>query len=356
AERSEAFRQLLAVADKENSEAWFQLGNCFEHGWGTEPNVAKATDWYRRAVERKHAGAVVRLAHLKLQGDDAAAREAIDLLIVASNQGIGEASWILGWAHEYRVLEGERSTFHSKKPLVAKTWLLRLTDVDVPISRLGFARQWGMWNSRGPTVPEALAWYKKGELSGNSNSRVTLLFDRYEDQVQRYAEPAVMEEVNDIVDHAEPRIGGALASWYHYCSSIIQKPEFAESIWKKSLPGLEKLAETEDEEALKLLQFYHFRVREDSVSYESKIVSVIRRKAELGDPAAQYDLGWRYEHSTKDLNAAEKWYRLAAAQNIPAAQVALAILLEAKNTEQSIAEAKQLNESAREQQLIGPGE
>jgi len=41
------------------------------------------------------------------------------------------------------------------------------------------------------------------------------------------------------------------------------------------------------------------------------------RKAEAGDPKAQFDLGWCYDQGTeiaKDLNEAVKWYTKAAEQ------------------------------------------
>ena len=49
-------------------EASNQVGEIYERGLGTEPDPAKAADWYRRAAEAGHARAQVNLAHLYERG------------------------------------------------------------------------------------------------------------------------------------------------------------------------------------------------------------------------------------------------------------------------------------------------
>ena len=49
----------------------------------------------------------------------------------------------------------------------------------------------------------------------------------------------------------------------------------------------------------------------------SRAAALFRRAAEEGNPLAQYDLGYCYEHGigvTVDLSEAIRWYKLSAAQ------------------------------------------
>jgi uncharacterized protein len=60
-------------------------------------------------------------------------------------------------------------------------------------------------------------------------------------------------------------------------------------------------------------------------------VALLQRIAASGNPVAQYMLGWAYEKgtgTTKDTALAAKWYRKAADQDAPWAQVALSKMYE----------------------------
>lgn len=72
--RSNAYRDILELANKQNSDAMFQIARCLNHGIGVEPNRDKADHWLRLAAVTQPASKVacytLGLQHLMKQRPD----------------------------------------------------------------------------------------------------------------------------------------------------------------------------------------------------------------------------------------------------------------------------------------------
>ena len=64
-----AFPLFQAAAKHHHIEATYRTALCYEHGWGTRVDAAKAAQFYRKAASGRHPGAMLRLATAYLFGD-----------------------------------------------------------------------------------------------------------------------------------------------------------------------------------------------------------------------------------------------------------------------------------------------
>ncbi len=89
----------LQKAENGDRDAQYNLGLCFEKGYGVVPNVQKAYDWYRKAADQGHAEARYRVAY-GYENDFLPRKdqtnEAFRLNILAANQGNLEAQFSAG--------------------------------------------------------------------------------------------------------------------------------------------------------------------------------------------------------------------------------------------------------------------
>lgn len=64
-----AFPLFLAASKHGHAEAGYRAALCYEFGWGTTKNYAKAVQFYRNSASKNHPGAATRLGLACLRGD-----------------------------------------------------------------------------------------------------------------------------------------------------------------------------------------------------------------------------------------------------------------------------------------------
>ncbi|XP_060109791.1 death ligand signal enhancer [Heteronotia binoei] len=96
-----AFHLFKLAADQNYSKAQLNVGLCYEHGRGTEKDMAKAALYYQRAAHQGHPMAQYRYAKWLLRSwpkveEDSHVQEAVDLLDQAAAAGLTQAQVYLG--------------------------------------------------------------------------------------------------------------------------------------------------------------------------------------------------------------------------------------------------------------------
>ena len=92
---------LRPLAEKGNARAQNMLGVMYGLGWGVAPDVAQATNWYRKAAMQGYANAQYTLGVMYAEGrgvpkDDA---QAMEWYRKAAKQGHTDAQWNLGFMY-----------------------------------------------------------------------------------------------------------------------------------------------------------------------------------------------------------------------------------------------------------------
>ncbi|KAI9835757.1 MAG: hypothetical protein M1819_001936 [Sarea resinae] len=64
-----AFGLFVAASKHGHAEAGYRTAICYEYGWGSRKDPAKAVQFYRQAASKNHPGAMMRLAKACLTGD-----------------------------------------------------------------------------------------------------------------------------------------------------------------------------------------------------------------------------------------------------------------------------------------------
>ncbi|XP_028816328.1 death ligand signal enhancer [Denticeps clupeoides] len=112
-----AFSCFLSSAQHHYSKAQFNVGVCFEKGWGVQKDLKKALQFYRQAADAGHTQAQYRCAKLLLSSRGQQSAEdpgaAIALLQRAAAAGLTEAQRHLGVVYSREpVRDGEKSAHY----------------------------------------------------------------------------------------------------------------------------------------------------------------------------------------------------------------------------------------------------
>ena len=86
-----AIELYLELAEKGNAEAQCELGDMYQHGWGTLRDESKTTEWYKKAADQEYPRGQYKLArHLKNDPE-----KELALLMKAAEHGYKEAQGML---------------------------------------------------------------------------------------------------------------------------------------------------------------------------------------------------------------------------------------------------------------------
>ncbi|MBI1422480.1 MAG: hypothetical protein GC149_03365 [Gammaproteobacteria bacterium] len=98
----ERYQSQLKLAQGGNADAMYEVARMYERGRGTEPSMAKAIDWYERAMSKGQNNARAHLGVLYFEGEGVKrdVKKAIDLLSPAANAGNPTAQYYLGYIYE----------------------------------------------------------------------------------------------------------------------------------------------------------------------------------------------------------------------------------------------------------------
>ncbi|XP_077165733.1 death ligand signal enhancer [Paroedura picta] len=128
-----AFHLFKLAADQNYSKAQFNVGLCYEHGRGTEKDMAKAVLYYQRAARQGHPMAQYRYAKWLLRSwpqmeEDSSVQEAVDLLSQASAAGLTQAQVYLGRLSLKGLMAGRRTALrYSHKTAKSEDSLSKLS-------------------------------------------------------------------------------------------------------------------------------------------------------------------------------------------------------------------------------------
>ena len=94
-----------AAAETGISEAQYQLGRCYENGWGVEQDFTIALKWYGKATRQNYAEAQNALAQCYAYGIGVTQDygEAIQLYRQAAEQGVASSQYVMGLSYDFGI-------------------------------------------------------------------------------------------------------------------------------------------------------------------------------------------------------------------------------------------------------------
>lgn len=94
----DAFMSLMKMAESGFAKAQCAVGEYYEDGWGTEKNLEKAFEWYKRSADQQYSWGQYRLGLFYYYGDETNknVKQALELFAKAANAGEVEAQAMLG--------------------------------------------------------------------------------------------------------------------------------------------------------------------------------------------------------------------------------------------------------------------
>ena len=94
----EAVKYFRKAAERGHADAQYQLGMCYEFGFGVEKDLSEAVKWFRKAAERGHADAQYQLGMCYDcgRGVKKDLNEAVKWFRKAAAQGNVDAQWCVG--------------------------------------------------------------------------------------------------------------------------------------------------------------------------------------------------------------------------------------------------------------------
>ncbi|MBA2435534.1 MAG: sel1 repeat family protein [Chthoniobacterales bacterium] len=118
----DCFSRLIALAETRDSEIWMALGDAYSKGWGIDKNREKAAQWFKRAADEGHVGAMVRLGMILQHPETPESHgQAIEWYRRAAGEGDPSGMVHLGFAYR----EGRGVAEDSAE---AVRWFLRAVD------------------------------------------------------------------------------------------------------------------------------------------------------------------------------------------------------------------------------------
>jgi TPR repeat protein len=165
----EAVKWYFKAAEQNYAEAQYNLGGCYEDGIGVDTNLYEATKWYRSAAELGYAKAQFNLGNCYSLGDlvPKDITNAIKWYRKAADQGYAEAQYWLG--ESYSNGDGVPKDYAE-----AAKWLQKAAEQDYGLAQ----SELGIDFIGGRGVPqdyaEAAKWLRKAAEQGEPNAYFTL--------------------------------------------------------------------------------------------------------------------------------------------------------------------------------------
>jgi hypothetical protein len=96
------FKKALPKAESGNVDAQYDVGEMYEKGKGTDKNLSKAFEWYKKAAEQGDVKAAYRVgvAYLKGKGVNKNSDKAHKYLKQSANKGYARAQYYMGMLYE----------------------------------------------------------------------------------------------------------------------------------------------------------------------------------------------------------------------------------------------------------------
>uniref|UniRef100_A0A452GJX2 DAP3 binding cell death enhancer 1 n=1 Tax=Gopherus agassizii TaxID=38772 RepID=A0A452GJX2_9SAUR len=161
-----AYSCFKLAADRGYSKAQFNVGLCYEHGRGTEKDLAKAALYYHRAASNGHPMAQYRYARFLLRhglkAEGANVQKAVTLLEQAAAAGLVEAQAYLGVLY----MKGLQS---AKQRALKYLWLAAKNGDSQSRYHVGVCYEKGLGVQQ--NFAEAMEHYQRSAAAGNRHAQ-----------------------------------------------------------------------------------------------------------------------------------------------------------------------------------------
>ena len=334
-------QQYQLAALQGDASAQMQLGFFYEMGYGTEPDMALAANWYRKAAEQDNASAQYSLGELYYRGEgvDRDPAEAVRWFRKAAAQGNRNAQSYLAEAYF-------AGTGVPQDDAKSARWAERAAEQGDTKSQ--FLIGWMYEQGRGVAQDEVAAarWYRKAAENGNTDAMCNLAVLYSSGRGVLQDEKAALEWFRKAADQDHPTAQYALGMYYSSAGADTD-PKAAFRYYQKAAEGghanamvrlgaayengtgvgqdyakarawYEKAMEAGDVEGQYCLGITYYLGHGVPQDYMHAL-SYIQAAAESGLSAAQAQLGYMYQAgealSDPDPAKAVEWFRKAADQN-----------------------------------------
>ena len=167
---AEAVKWFRKAAERGHADAQIRLGECYYYGWGTSLDRIEAAKWFRKAAERGHADAQYKLGdcYANGQGVSQDRAEAAKWLRRAAEQGNASAQYDLAFYY-YNGWEVSKDYAEA-----AKWWRKAAEqgdgDAQVLLGRCYYEGGYGLSKD----YAEAVKWYRKAAEQGYTGAKEAL--------------------------------------------------------------------------------------------------------------------------------------------------------------------------------------
>jgi TPR repeat protein len=328
------------AAERNDAEAQFKLGWCYERGQGVAKDEVEAVKWYRKAAEQNQAAAQYNLGGCYYEGRGVAKdeQEAVKWWRKAAEQNYSQAQYILGLCY----YEGQGAT---KDYVEAVNWYRKAAAQNQAEAQnnLGACCERGEGVAQDPVA--AVEWYRKAAAQNLAEAQFSLglcyahAHGVTKDDVEAVKWYRKAAEQNDA--GAQNNLGLCYATGQGVAKDYVE----AVNWYRKDA------AQNQAEAQTSLGRCYHEGqgVAKDYV----EAVRWYRKAAEQNYGAAQYNLGFCYASGAgvaKDYEEAYKWWLLAARQGVEDAKRGVT-KLRGRMSQEQIAEGRKLAQDFKPREM-----
>ena len=301
---AEAAEAYLKAAEAGNARAQDVVGTLYAIGRGVERDMAKAETWWKRAAEQKNAVAAFNLYRLYGESNP---NEALAWLTKSAEWGDITAQMTLS-VHYYRGEGVERSLEKCVQ------WMRRAAEQGDPTAQINLAECLERGEGCPVNFEEAAAWYRKAADQGNAEAQnfVGVYYSRGTGLPKDDA-----EAFGWFLKSAEQ---GYVDAQWNLAACYADGRGTAKNSAEK-LRWLEKAAARKHPRAQEALGTC-LLIGEETKQDLGRAYSLLSAAADHGSATAQTKMGMLCEKLNNPAEA-KNWYRQAAAQGEPTAQVAL---------------------------------
>lgn len=301
------------AAEQGNAESQYHLGYCYANGEGVEENQAKAAEWYKKAAEKGIANAQCNLAYRYIEGNGVPKdlNQAQSWYRKAAEQGDAQGQTELGLCYE----NGEGV---EKDLAKAIEWYRKAAEQNYARAQsyLGSCYREGKGVKK--DSKQAFEWYLKAAEQDYAGAQCWL-------GVCYHKGEGVEKNLAKAVEWYRKAAENGSSEAQYDLGKCYENGEGVKKDYKQAIQLYQKAAEQGFAPAQCSLGFLYYTGLYVKKDYK-QAYEWWRKAAEQGDDTSQYNMGCCYENGegvSKDLNKAIEWYQKAARQGYKDAQTAL---------------------------------
>ena len=305
--------EMFAVLDG-SIEELLQLGKKYLEGQGSQKDIRKGLECYKKAAEKGSLEAQLALGDRYRQGTEVEKdeQEAFRWYWQAAGQGNGDAQFWLGDAYDYG--KGVKQDYEE-----ALKWYRKAAAQGNAAAQFNIG--WLYHHGQGVTVDyqEAMKWYKKAAAQGDDAAQnwIGNLYCNGNGVKQDY------EEAMKWYRKAAAQGNDAAQYWIGY---LYAHGQGVERDYQEAMKWYQKAADQGNASAQNNIGYLYDNGQGVKQDYK-EAMKWYRKAAAQGNASAQNNIGFLYHYGrgvTVDYQEAMKWYQKAAAQGNVAAKKNLA--------------------------------